>query len=203
MTQILHITSSLDRQNSTSNKLCDLYLSRYLSKYPDTLIVKRDLGQFPVPHLDSDALYAFHHPEGKLSDTQELALTLSNQLIEEVQKSDILLLGVPMYNHGIPSPLKAWIDHIVRARVTFQYEKDGTITGYLTGKKVIICAARGGYFAGTDLDVQTPYLRNILSFIGLEDIRFIYAEGLAINHEIAAEALRQASSELETLIAAA
>ena len=110
------------------------------------------------------------------------------------------MLGLPLYNFGIPSTLKAWIDHIARAGETFRYTEAGPV-GLLTGKKVYVLAARGGRYAGTPLDSQTDYIRNFFGFLGMTDVEFVYAEGLAMGEEPKQTALAQAHQQLEKLAA--
>lgn len=203
MTHILQIKTSLNGDQSASSTLADDTLSALLDEHPDARITRRDLGKDPIPHLDSDAVYAFFNADGPLGERQKAALALSDTLIEEIKQADILVLGVPMYNHGIPSPLKAWFDHIVRARVTFRYAEDGSYIGYLTGKKAIILASRGGFYANTDHDGQTEFLKGILAFVGITDSRFVYAEGMAIGEAQASSALAKAKSEIAMLTSAA
>jgi FMN-dependent NADH-azoreductase len=108
-------------------------------------------------------------------------------LIDELKAADVVVLGLPMYNFGVPSQLKAYFDHVARAGVTFRYAEQGPV-GLLTGKKAYVLATRGGSYAGTPRDLETGYVRQFLGFIGITDVEFVYAEGLAIN-----EASRQAS----------
>jgi FMN-dependent NADH-azoreductase len=124
----------------------------------------------------------------------------SDALIEELKSADTLVLGLPMYNFGIPSTLKAYFDHIARAGVTFRYTDKGAV-GLLTGKRAVVFASRGGRYAGTPLDTQTGYVRDFLRFIGIEDVEFVYAEGLAMGEETKAAALAGARRELQRLAA--
>src|SRR5207237_7970112 len=125
---------------------------------------------------------------------------LSAALIDELHRADVIVLGLPMYNFGLPSALKAYFDHIARAGVTFRYSEKGPV-GLLTGKKVYVFAARGGLYAGTPLDTQTAYVRDMLRFLGIDDVEFVYAEGLAIGAERKAAALSQAQRAIERLAA--
>lgn len=202
MTKLLHINSSLSGEHSSSSKMAGEFVTGFLSRHPDAEVVKRDLGVDPVPHLDSDALYAFFNPGAELNHAQQEALDRSNALIKDVQNANILVFGLPMYNFGVPSSLKAWLDHIVRARVTFQYADDGGSIGYLTEKKAYVFASRGGFYAGTERDVQTDFFTRILAFVGITDITYVYAEGMAISPEQAETALANASADIANLVAA-
>ena len=117
-----------------------------------------------------------------------------------MKAADVLVLGVPMYNFGVPVQLKTWIDAIARAGVTFRYTENGPV-GLLTGKKVYVALARGGLYRDTPADSQVPYLKGILAFLGMTDVEFIYAEGLAMGAEVATKAFAEAESQLGTLFA--
>jgi FMN-dependent NADH-azoreductase len=115
-----------------------------------------------------------------------------------LKEADVVVIGVPMYNFGIPSTLKAYFDHIARAGVTFRYTEKGPV-GLLTGKKAYVFAARGGLYAGTPRDTQTPYLRDVLSFLGMSDVQFVFAEGLAMESAAKEQAVAKASAQAEAL----
>jgi FMN-dependent NADH-azoreductase len=124
----------------------------------------------------------------------------SDALIDELARADVIVLGLPMYNFGVPSQLKAYFDHIARAGVTFRYTEKGPV-GQLTGKKVYVFAARGGIYAGTPMDTQTSYVRDFLRFIGMVDVEFVYAEGLAISPQSKNAGLANAAAEIVRLAA--
>jgi FMN-dependent NADH-azoreductase len=199
MTTLLKINSSiLDTGNA--NRLADEFVARWRAAHPQTRVIERDLTRDPLPHLDATTLTGFGTPAEKRTPAQQAAVAVSDALIEELRQADVIVLGVPMYNFGIPSPLKAWIDRVARAGITFRYTDKGPI-GLLTGKKVYVLAARGGRYAGTAGDVQTAYLKQVLGFLGLTDIDFFYAEGLAISAESKAEAQAAASARIAALTA--
>ena len=125
-------------------------------------------------------------------------MALDDALIAEIQAANVVVLGVPMYNFGLPSTLKAYFDHLGRAGETFKYTEKGPV-GLLTGKKVYVFAARGGMYAGTPNDTQTPYIRAFLSFIGMDDIEFVYAEGLAISEVSKQQGLDRARAHIDAL----
>jgi FMN-dependent NADH-azoreductase len=158
----------------------------------------RDLAANPVPHLDGARFQAFlSKPESRTAE-QGSVLQYSDALIDELKRADTIVLGLPMYNFGIPSTLKAYFDHIARAGVTFKYTDKGSV-GLLTGKKAYVFAARGGYYAGTPSDTQTAYVRHLLAFLGITDVEFVYAEGLAIDAASSEKALGSASQEIQRL----
>ena len=122
----------------------------------------------------------------------------SDALIDEIKRADVVVLGLPMYNFGIPSTLKAYFDHIARAGVTFRYTEKGPV-GLLAGKKVVAFAARGGSYAGTPRDTQTPYIQDFLRLLGITDVQFVYAEGLSINEASKQAALQHARNAIQVL----
>ncbi len=152
------------------------------------VVTTRELTPQNMPHLDLETLGALMTPEASRTDRQAELVAFSDALIDEVEAADTIVLAVPMYNFSIPSALKAWIDHIVRAGRTFRYTEAGPI-GLLKGKKVFVVTARGGVYSGGSpaegLDFQAPYLRAILGFIGIDDVTFIHLEGLKVSAEMA------------------
>jgi FMN-dependent NADH-azoreductase len=149
---------------------------------PGARVVERDLAVEPVPHLDGARVAAFLAKPQERSTEQNAVLAYSDALIDELRRADVIVLGLPMYNFGVPSQLKAWFDHIARAGETFKYTDKGAV-GLLTGKRAYVFAARGGVYAGTPNDWQTQYVRYFLEFLGITDVEFVYAEGLALGEE--------------------
>jgi FMN-dependent NADH-azoreductase len=176
MSNILLIKSSLNGEQSKSNKLAEELVANLTAQGNSTAVV-RDLAAQPLPHLSQAEMAAWMTDEVDRSAEQtELAL-LSDTLIAELQNSDTVVVAMPMYNFGAPSSFKAWVDRIARAGITFKYTEKGPV-GLLENKKVIVIATRGGAYKGTEKDSQTQFLKDFFSFVGLDDIRFIYAEGL-------------------------
>jgi FMN-dependent NADH-azoreductase len=167
---------------------------------PGAELTLRDLAVAPHPMLDEAALGALFTPAEQRSPEQAARVALDDALIAEIQAHDTLVLGVPMYNFGTPVQLKSWIDAIARAGVTFRYTANGP-EGLLTGKTVYVALARGGIYRDTPNDAQVPYLKNVLGFLGMTDVRFIYAEGLAMGPEAAAKAFAQAEVDLNAALA--
>lgn len=200
MTTLLHINSSA-RANGNANQLSEQFVAEWVDHHPDHNIVRRNLTVQPVPHLTEETINAFFTPAEQRSDTQREAVRLSDELVAELFAADIVVIGVPMYNFGIPSTLKAYIDHIARAGITFRYTSDGA-EGLVKGKKAYIVAARGGAYSGTPADTQTAYLRTFLGFIGIEDVTFIYAEGLNMGDEAKARGESRAHACIRELAAA-
>lgn len=178
--KILQIKSSVFNGNGQSSRLADEFVARLREERPDVEAVERDVVADPVPHLDGARAGAFFARPEERSAEQRAVIAYSDALIDELRGADVLVLGLPMYNFGVPSQLKAWFDHIARAGVTFKYTEKGAV-GLLTGKKAYVFAARGGIYG--DSDAQTQFVRQFLGFIGIADVEFVYAEGLAISPE--------------------
>lgn len=195
MHTLLQLKTSLFSNQGESSQLSDAFVAAWCLSHPGAEVVTRDLATNPVPHLDEAGFQAFlAKPEARNTE-QQAKVAYSDTLIQEVQAADVLVIGLPMYNLGIPSMLKAWLDHIARAGVTFRYTETGP-QGLLSGKKAYVFAARGGKYAGTPLDTATDYMRNILGFIGITDVEFVYAEGLAMGEESKAAGRRAAHAAL-------
>jgi FMN-dependent NADH-azoreductase len=200
MKNILQINTSLFSEQGESSRLTQAFIDAWMHSYPEDRVVVRDLAKNPVPHLTAGRFRAFLTPEGERTSEQIDAVNCSDTLIDELRAADVLVLGLPMYNFGIPSTLKAYFDHVARAGVTFHYAQDGPV-GLLRGKKAYVLATRGGLYRGTPLDTQSEYLKNFLKFLGIVDIEFIYAEGLARGEEQAHAELIRARSEINRLVA--
>jgi FMN-dependent NADH-azoreductase len=176
--RILQIKASVLGANSQSSRLAD----EFIAQFPGAEVVERDLGAAPVPHLDGARVAAFVANPDERSTEQKAVVAYSDALIDELRRADVIVLGLPMYNFGVPSQLKAWFDHIARAGETFKYTEKGAV-GLLTGKKAYVFAARGGLYAGTENDFQAPFVRQFLGFLGITNVEFVYAEGLALGEE--------------------
>ena len=145
-------------------------------------------------------LTALFTPDAQRTPAQAARVALDDALIAELQAHDILVLGVPMYNFGVPSQLKNWIDAVARNGVTFRYTEQGP-EGLLKGKTVYVAFARGGRYRDTPADSQTPYLKTVLGFLGLTDVHFVYAEGLNMGAESAARGFAAAQADLDAALA--
>ena len=200
MATLLQINSSLFSAGGQSSQLADAFVELWLAGKPDTQIVLRDLAANPLLHLDAQRVAAFFAQPDARTSTQQLFVAESDALIDELKQADVIVIGLPMYNFGIPSTLKAYFDQIARAGVTFRYTENGP-EGLLSGKKVYIFAARGGQYAGTALDSQTTYVRDFLKFLGLDDVEFVYAEGLNMGEQTRDQALADAKQRLAELAA--
>jgi len=179
MKRILYVRSSLFSDASASNQLADELLMQLASKYPGSSITTLDLAAEPMPHLGEAEFGAWLVPESERTPAQRAQAATSDRLIDQLFEHDTLVLAVPMYNLGIPSTLKAWIDRIARAGRTFRYTAEGP-QGLVRGMTAHLVFARGGEYRGTPLDTQTGHLQSVLGLIGITDIRSVYAEGLNI-----------------------
>ena len=201
MNTLLQINASLNNGNGQSSRLANQFVAAYRRRYPGAKIVERDVAAAePVPHLNAERFGSFITKPEERSAAQHAVVAYSDTLINELRQADVIVLGLPMYNFGVPSQLKAYFDHIARAGVTFKYTEKGPV-GQITGKKVYVFAARGGVHAGTPIDTQTSYVRDFLRFLGMDDVEFVYAEGLAISPESKEAGLARAAAEIERLVA--
>jgi FMN-dependent NADH-azoreductase len=201
MTRLLEINASISQDDGHSTRLARQFVAAYRAGNPDTQVVVREVAAAePVPHLNGERFGAFITKPEDRSAAQRAVVAYSDALIEELKAADVVVIGLPMYNFGVPSQLKAYFDHIARAGVTFKYTANGP-EGLVTGKKVYVFATRGGLYAGTALDTQTSYVRDFLAFLGLKDVHFVYAEGLAISAEHKEAGLAKATREIAKLAA--
>jgi FMN-dependent NADH-azoreductase len=198
MKTLLQVRSSIFSAGGQSSQLAERFVAAWRAANPQGEVITRDLALEPVPHLDGARFGAFLAKPGERSAEQQAAVAYSDRLIDELKAANVVVLGLPMYNFGIPSQLKAYFDHIARAGVTFRYTDKGAV-GLLTGKQVYVFAARGGLYAGTPSDTQTPYVRDFLGFLGMRDIEFVYAEGLAISPASKEQAIAKAHAQVDRL----
>lgn len=204
MTKILHINSSVRSADSISRKVTREFLNKWQTREPNAVIVERDLAANPLPHLTEQTLGAFFTPADKRTPEQVQIAKLSESLVQELFDADIIVIGAPMYNFSITSGLKAWVDHVARAGVTFKYGENGPV-GLLTGKKVYIFTTSGGVYSqgpAAVMDFAGTYLRAVLGFIGLADVKVIYSEGLAMGDASVDTALAQTSNTINELLPA-
>ncbi|XOV77797.1 MAG: FMN-dependent NADH-azoreductase [Aestuariibacter sp.] len=198
MTNVLIINSSLNSNHGNSNKLTQTF-AQQLGRGDNLEVNALDLSAIELPHLSSEEMQAWMTPASERSKEQKLLAALSDGFIEQVKAADIIVVGMPMYNFGVPSVFKAWIDRIARAGITFKYTPDGPI-GLLDNKKVFVLAARGGMYQGTVKDSQTQYLKDVFQFIGIEQLEFVYAEGLAMGEASYDNAFLSANEKIIELI---
>mgnify|MGYP003707193013 CR=1 FL=1 len=192
--KLLHIDSSALGGYSVSRQLTADIVAELKRSTPDANVHYHDLAAQPLPHWTP------------VADASDPAAVLGNQLLEEFLAADVVVIGAPMYNFAISSQLKAWLDRILVAGKTFRYTSNGP-EGLAGGKRVIVASSRGGIYskdsAAAAMDFQEPYLRATFAFIGIDDVEFVRAEGVAIGDEQKAAALKSAHGTIETLVAKA
>ena len=192
--RILEISASGRHQGSTSRRLTGELIAALESKHGSIEVSRRDLAD-GVPFVDDAWIAANFTAEEDRDAGQREVLAYSDRLVAELQNADTIVIGVPVYNFSIPAVLKAWIDMIARARLTFRYTENGP-EGLLQGKKACIVVASGGVAVGSDYDFASPYLRQALAFIGISDVEIIAAERLNSNFDESVDAARVQIADL-------
>lgn len=183
--KLLHIDASALGDNSVSRTLTAAVVSRFQAQDGELDVIYRDLDKDPIPHLRS----------GSLAQSDPAEAALAEQVVQEFLAADVLVIGAPMYNFTIPSTLKAWIDRVAVAGRTFKYTETGPV-GLSGGKRVIVASARGGIYADPAGDFQEPLLRQVFGFLGINDVEFVRAEGVAYSPQHRADALAAALADL-------
>lgn len=201
MSNILVLKSSILATYSQSNQLADYFIEQWQAAHGSDRIQVRDLAEQPVPVLDGELVGALRPSDATLTPRQQQALDLSDTLINELQDNDVLVLAVPMYNFNISTQLKNYFDLIARAGVTFRYSEQGP-EGLVKNKRAVILTTRGGIHKDTPSDLVSEYIRLFLGFIGITDISFVYAEGMAYGPEVAGNAQDMAKSQIADFVAA-
>lgn len=194
-TNILKIDSSARSDGSISRELGDAVIEHFASSGPIN-VVERDVS-VGLPVVSSDWIGANFTVESDRTTEQREALSLSDQLVAELMNADVLVIGLPIYNFGVPASLKAWVDQIARAGVTFKYTETGPV-GLLQGKRAVIAVASGGTEVGSEIDFATGYIRHVLGFIGIHDVTFVTADRLMKDAEAS---MTRAKSQIDQLAA--
>jgi FMN-dependent NADH-azoreductase len=198
MNTLLQINASLAGADGQSSRLAQRFVADWQAQHPEGRVISRDLAAEPVPHLTAERFQAFlSQPEAR-TDQQRAISDYSDTLIEELKAADTIVFAVPMYNFSVPSTLRAYFDHIARAGVTFRYTATGP-EGLLKGKKAYVFITRGGVYADA-ADTQTPYLKQFLGFIGITDVKFVFAEGLGMGEETREKSITAAHSAIGELL---
>ncbi|WP_397542617.1 NAD(P)H-dependent oxidoreductase [Roseovarius salis] len=192
---LLHIDASARREGSVTRDLT----ARIVDRFPRAAVIRRDLAENPVPQITEDWVTANFTPAEERTPDQHGTLAQSDTLVAELEQADTLVIGLPVYNFGLPAALKAWIDQVARAGVTFRYTANGP-EGLLTGKRAIIAMASGGTEAESAIDFATPYLRHMLAFLGITDVTVVAADRMAVQP---GESLERALARLDALPEAA
>lgn len=199
--RILAINSSILGKGSVSRALVEDAVQMLLAANPEAVVIRRDLGADPIPHLTPGTVAGVRAVAA--TDDELVARSLSDELIGELQAATVLVIGAPMYNFSIPSSLRAWFDHVLRPRVTFAYGESGP-EGLLKGIRAIVIQSRGGLYSegpAKALDFQEPYLRQLLGFIGITDVAFVHAEKISRGAEARDGAITQARSQIAAAVA--
>lgn len=204
--KLLHIDSSIMGDHSVSRQLSRNVVDQWVASHPDTEVDYLDLALNSPNHLSAESL-GFRLPPttATLSDAQRRENAVSEALVTQFLAADTLVIGAPLYNFSVPSQLKAWIDRIAQGGRTFTYTDKGA-QGLAGGKTVIVAVSRGGVYstsdAGRALEHQESYLQTVFGFLGITDVRFVRAEGVALGEAGKASALANAAAETSALIKA-
>lgn len=196
---VLVINSSAAREGSVSRILVEEAVARIQEANPLSAIVRRDLGETPVPHLTVATLNGVRGTPS--TNVERDARALSDELLAELRAADTIVIGAPMYNFGVTTALRSWFDYVLRAGETFSYSAAGP-KGLLTGKRAIVIESRGGLYSegpASAIDFQEPYLRHLLGFMGITDVTFVHAEKIGFGPEARSAALAQAKSRIVDL----
>lgn len=182
MKHILHLISSLQGKESYSIKLGQTIVEKIQEKYPGSTLEEVNLVDLEIPHLNPAVLRTFFIPEDQLTEEEKDSIRFSDKVVQQLLAADIIVIGAPLYNFTIHTGLKAWIDHITRAGITFGYGENGPV-GKVTGKKVYVAMSSGGVYSegpGIVNDFVAPYLKAFLGFLGMTDLTVFRAEGLKV-----------------------
>jgi len=205
--KLLHIDSSPLGGNSVSRELTRRIVTQWRATHPNTQVELLDLAKDAPGHLNADSL-GFRlgvNAEGQ-SDVQRRENELSEKLVSQLLAADVIVVGAPMYNFGVPSQLKAWIDRVAQAGRTFKYTEKGPV-GLAAGKTVIVASSRGGMYSSNPalagLDHQESYLQTVFGFFGITDLRIVRAEGVAMGEEAKQVALANANLEIKASVSEA
>ncbi len=192
--RILEISASAKQDDSISRRLTADLIAALEQRHGDVAVTRRNLAD-GLPFVDAAWVAANLTPDENRTAEHRDTLSQSDQIVDEVQNADVLVIGAPMYNFSVPAVLKAWIDMVARARLTFRYTENG-VEGLLSGKKAYVVVPSGGVPVGSPADFSTPYLRHVLGFIGITDVEFIGAQGADRDNGEAMDSARARIAEL-------
>ncbi|MDO9436947.1 FMN-dependent NADH-azoreductase [Hydrogenophaga sp.] len=203
--QLLHVDSAITGDQSVSRQLSAKAVAAWVAAHPGTQVQALDLAKDTPPHLSADAL-GFRTGQAAATEAQRTENALSEALVSQFLAADVVVIGAPLYNFTIPTQLKAWIDRLAQIGRTFKYTDKGAV-GLAGGKTVIVALSRGGIYSNSDggraAEHQETYLQTVLGFMGITDVRFVRAEGVAMGEEAKAKALATAESEIRVQVAEA
>jgi len=200
--KLLRIDGSSRIQQSESRKMADYFVNHWKAKYPETEIITRNIIEHPIPHISQKTIEGFYTDPANLTNELKEALTTSDTLIQELMESDLLLLSTPMYNFGLPSAVKAWIDHIVRINKTFGVAEDHSFYGMTKNSKAYIITSAGAVYSNEQMqhfDFLSPYLKTVLGLIGITDVHFISLEGTTLDPNFFSTSSLKAKQFIEQL----
>lgn len=186
---VLLISASGRKEGSVTRQLSGELITALTDTGTKVIFRERDLAA-GMPLVDQDWIAANFTPIEERSAEQVATLSFSDSLVEEIKAADLIIIGAPIYNFGVPAVLKAWIDQIARARLTFKYNESGPV-GLLENKRAIIVAASGGTEVGSSYDFATGYLRHVLGFIGVTEAAMVAADQLSIDADASLSAARK------------
>ncbi|NQX39041.1 NAD(P)H-dependent oxidoreductase [Pedobacter steynii] len=198
MKHILHLKSSIQGKESYSIKLGHAIVEKIQNKYPGSILEELNLVDLEIPHLSPVVLRTFFIPADQLTEEEKELIRFSDELVKQLLAADIIVIGAPLINFTIPTSLKAWIDHITRAGITFGYSENGPV-GKVTGKKIYVAMSSGGVYSegpGKVNDFVAPYLKAFLGFLGMTDLTVFRAEGLKVP-EVKELAMEKAINSIE------
>jgi FMN-dependent NADH-azoreductase len=181
MKKILHVISSPKGDASFSIKLGNAIIEKVKEANPGSTVTENNLAKNPLPHLEEAHLTSFYTPAEQRTPENVEAIKNSDEAVAQLMDADVIVIDAPLYNFSIPSGLKAWVDHIARAGVTFKYDENGP-EGLVKGKKVYIALASGGIYSSGPMqgyDFAVPYLKSLLGFMGMTDLSVFRVEGVA------------------------
>jgi FMN-dependent NADH-azoreductase len=203
MSKILVVNASPMGDNSVTRKMTAKVVENYKAKHGDVEVIEHDTVSLNLPHLDGEILGAFFTPADDHDDVQKAHAKRSEDLVKVVQEADAIVFGVPMYNFGIPSSLKAYVDHICRAGLTFKYTETGPV-GLIEDKPVYVVSARGGDYSGANasMDYALPYIKQVMGFLGISSVSLFQVNGVAMGDEVAQKAMAVAEEEIKSTVAA-
>lgn len=200
MNTLLQLNTSIFAAHGQSTHLSEEFVANWRDTHPQAQVIVRDFAAEPIPHLTAERFHAFLTKPADRTDAQKEIAAYSDSLIDEIRRADVIVLGLPMYNYGIPSMLQSYFDHVGRASVTFKYTETGPV-GAFPGKKLYVFAARGGVHAGTERNTQIGQLKNFFQLIGITNVEVIYAEGIGMGDAAKTASITKAKAQIIDMFA--
>jgi FMN-dependent NADH-azoreductase len=201
MNRILMVVSSPRGAQSNSQRIAQLLIDDLVAADPEATVTVRDLASNPLPHVGESFVSGLYKSAEERTLEEADAIARSDALVDELIATDTIVIAAPMYNFGVPSTLKAWVDHVARAGRTFRYTEAGP-KGLLANKRAILVVSRGGIYSkgpAAAMDFQESYLRGVLGFLGITDVQTIHVEGIGLGADAANQAIEQATIRAATI----